>query len=133
MRPRSTARCRGPCAQSYVGGNSTTPTARNWKNALYLPSLRAGSEMPRRAANERYTETPTSRTAMMMTGHHEKSPRDAEREEPAEHEQLVGERIEERAGAGGAVASREPAVEAVGGREHEPERDGEPRRPVVVG
>ena len=47
------------------------------------------------------------------------------------HEELVGERVEERAGTGGAVAAREPAVEPVGAREHEPERDGEPRRPVV--
>ena len=31
--------------------------------------------MPRRPANDRYTEMPTSRTATMMTGSHEKSPR----------------------------------------------------------
>ena len=46
---------------------------------------------------------------------------DAEREEPAEHEELVGQRIEERARAGRAVASGQPAVEPVGGGEHEPE------------
>src|SRR3954454_9808317 len=61
-------------AHSYVGGSSTTPTARNWKNAFHLPSRRAGSEMPRLAANERYIDTPTSRTVTMMTAAHEKSP-----------------------------------------------------------
>ena len=56
---------------------------------------------------------------------------DAEGEEAAEHEELVGERVEERTRAGGAVASGEPAVEPVGGGEHEPQRHGEPARALV--
>ena len=85
-------------------------------NAFHLPSRRAGSEIPRRAANDRYIEMPTSRTATMITAAHEKSPRIAERDEAAEHEELVGQRVEERARAGRAVAAGEPAVEAVGAR-----------------
>src|SRR6478735_1382018 len=61
-------------AHSYVGGSSTTPTARNWKNAFHFPRRRAGSEMPWRAAYERYNDTPTSRTVTMSTAAHEKSP-----------------------------------------------------------
>ena len=56
---------------------------------------------------------------------------DAERDEPAEHQELVGERVEERAGAGGAVAPGEPAVEPVGDREHEPEANVSHVEPVV--
>ncbi len=61
-------------AHSYVGGSSTTPTARNWKNAFHFPRRRAGSEMPWRAAYERYSDTPTSRTVTINTAAHEKSP-----------------------------------------------------------
>src|SRR3954452_8716720 len=61
-------------AQLYVGGSSTMPTAMNWTNAFHLPSLRAGNEMPWRAAYERYIETPTSRAVTMSTAAQEKSP-----------------------------------------------------------
>ena len=55
-----------------------------------------------------------------------------EHREAADHDQLVGDRVEERARARRAVAPREPAVEAVGGRDREPQADGEPRRPVAA-
>ncbi len=45
-----------------------------------------------------------------------------EREHRAEHEHLVGQRVEERARAGGAVAPGEVAVDAVGDAQDDPER-----------
>ena len=56
----------------------------------------------------------------------------AEREEPSDDEELVGERIEERAGTGGAVAAGEPAVEPIGAREHEPQGHREPRGAAIL-
>ena len=46
----------------FVGGRQQHDADReDLEERLPLPSLRAGSEMPRRPANDRYTETPTSR------------------------------------------------------------------------
>ena len=85
------------------------------------PSWRAGSEMPRRAGERAVHRDRRPRAPTMI----DRGPRevavDAEREEPAEHEELVGQRVEERARAGRAVAAGEPAVEPVGAREHEPQ------------
>src|SRR5262245_45320104 len=61
-------------AHEYVGGSRTMPTATNCTTAFHLPSLRAGSETPRRAMYERYIDTPTSRTVTITTAAHEKSP-----------------------------------------------------------
>ena len=58
--------------------------------------------------------------------HDHRPPRDVaalrEHREAAEHEHLVGDRVEERTRAGRAVAPREEPVEAVGRGDHEPER-----------
>src|SRR4051812_49262250 len=47
-------------------------------------------------------------------------------EEASDRQDLAGGRVEERPGPRGAVPPRQPAVHAVGTREHEPERDGQP-------
>ena len=51
---------------------------------------------------------------MIATGTQQTSPRATQRDEATEGEHLVGDRVQERARAGGAVAPREPAVDAVG-------------------
>ena len=105
QRDREPQERRGTWPTRTVGGSSTTPTARNWKNAFHLPSLRAGSEIRAGRRTSGTCETPTSRTVTISTADPREVAVDAEREEPAEHEELVGQRIEERAGAGGAVAA----------------------------
>ena len=113
-------------------GSSTKPTAQYCVNALYLPSRCAGSTMPRRPASERYERD----ADLARRDDEHRPPREVaavrEHREPAEHDELVGDGIEERARARRAVAAREPAVEAVGGGDREPERDRRPAEPAVA-
>src|SRR4051794_20845681 len=74
-------------------------------------------------------ERPVHRDADLAHGHDDhRGPRevsvDPEGEEAAQHEELVGERVEEGAGARRAVAARQPAVEPVGGGQDEPQGEG---------
>ena len=55
-----------------------------------------------------------------------------EHRETAEHDQLVGDRVEERTRTGRAVAPRHPAVETVARGDREPQPDGEPLRAAVA-
>ena len=63
---------------------------------------------------------------MIATGSHQKRSIGDQREHRAEHEHLVGQRIEEGAAAGGAVAAGELAVDAVGARRATIQRHREP-------
>ena len=75
---------------------------------------------------------PTSRPVMSTTGSHQKRARRRPGPTPAEDEHLVGQRVEERARAGGAVLAGEVAVEAVAAGEDDPGGDSGPvRRPVA--
>ena len=73
---------------------------------------------------------PSSRTVMMATGRPPERVVGDQREHRAEHEHLVGQRVEEGAAAGGALPAGEVAVDAVGDAERDPEADRRPRRAV---
>ena len=92
------------------------------------PAARCRAVPPRTGRSD----TKISRAAISATGHPPDVAAGQQRDEPADGEELVGERVEERAGPGGAVAPRDPAVDAVGAREHEPERDREPGRALAL-
>ncbi len=64
---------------------------------------------------------------MIATGQPREVAAHRQRDEPAHDEDLVGERVEERAGASGAVAPGQPAVEPVGDPEHPPAHERGPR------
>ena len=125
-RPRTTAGCRGTSPSCTWAATARRRRRGTGRTPSTCRAGAPGARSPRRAANDRYIEI----ADLAHGDDHHRGPRevavDPEREEPAEHEELVGERVEERAGARGAVASREPAVEPVGGGEHEPQRHGEP-------
>ena len=69
-----------------------------------------------------------SRAAMIATGHDPEHVAADEREHRPEHQHLVGERVEERARAGRAVAAGDVAVDAVADAQHEPQPE---RRPTT--
>ena len=99
-----------------------------------LPLAERDGPAARCRASRRTTGTPrcpTSRAATMTTAIHEKSPVDPEGDEAPEHQELVGQRVEERARARGAVAAPASRRGRRWSAEHEPQRDGEPRRALV--
>ena len=69
----------------------------------------------------------TSRRVMSTTGSHQNRPWSTIAHSPPSDEHLVGQRVEERPGAGGALPTGQVAVEAVGGGQQRPEH---PQRPA---
>ena len=69
---------------------------------------------------------------MSTQGSHQNVPSATSAHERAEHQHLVGQRVEERPRAGGALAAGQDPVGPVGEAEHDPERDRRPRRAVVA-
>ena len=55
----------------------------------------------------------------------------AEQEERAEHHHLVGQRVEERPGAGGPLPAGQPPVDPVGAGDQRADRDGPPAGPAA--
>ena len=78
---------------------SAKPTASCWHSVLYLASLLAGTLTPFAPTNVRYTLITNSRAAMMSDRDDPEHVAGDEGEHRAQHEHLVGERVEERAGA----------------------------------
>ena len=117
-----------------VGGERQQHESRPSSTARTPCTCRAvarAARSPRRPAIDRYSEMPNSRTAMSS----DRPPREhaavGEHGQAADHDQLVGDRVEERARPRRAVAACEPAVETVGRGDREPERDRRPRRAVA--
>ena len=111
-------------ASVAVSGRRAKPTANCWTTVLTLARLVAGTASPRRAQNERKAWMPSSRTAMITAGSHQNVPWATSATSAPEHEDLVGQRVEEGARAGGALPAGEEAVGPVGEAQPDPERDG---------
>ena len=130
------ARRRATAGRRSDGRHHGEPTASSCTTRLDLGQRRAGTARPRRPQYERYrliADLPhrderapgTTRTRPTATSATSR----------AEHEDLVGERVEERAGPGRAVAPGQAAVDAVGDAEHDPDAEREPRRgpsPTII-
>ena len=119
-----------PARRRAVSGSSAKPTASCWHNVLTLASRLAGTLTPVAPAMLRYTLMTISRAAMISDRQPPEHVAGDQREHRAEHQHLVGQRVEEGARAGGAVPAGQLAVDAVGGAQHEPQDE---RRPRAVG
>jgi hypothetical protein len=75
-------------------------------------------------------------TELAQRDHHHRPPGDVasirEYGKSTEHDELVGDGIEERTRPGRAVASRDPTVDTVGRGHDEPQRDGQPTRAAIA-
>ena len=104
------------------------PTASCCTNGLPLGDL-AGRHADALGADERAVQADerSRGAAMMATGTIQNTPSADEDEHRAEHEHLVGQRIEERPERGGAVPAGQVAVDAVADAQHEPQDERRPR------
>ena len=93
---------------SAVTGQTNAPTDSIWKNAFHLPSRTAGREMPFRPGDDPVGGDPHLACRHDRDRHPPDVAAGDQGDEAAECQNLVGDRIEERAGAGGAV-TRAPA------------------------
>ena len=121
-------------ATAILGGPAATaqPTANAWTKVLYFAGLAwPASPGPGAAQWTRNTLMPDLADDDDGDRHPPERPDRPRADQPAEDEDLVGQRIEEGAGPGGALAAGDAAVEAVGRRQHEPQGERGPRRRLV--
>ena len=116
-----------------VSGSNAKPTASSWTTVFTLASL-----LRRHGDARRARPRSVHADADLASGddHHRHPPEHVtadEREHRAEHQHLVGQRIEEGARPCRAVTAGDVAVEAVAGAQHDPEHERRPRPPLSSG